>query len=66
MSKVDSLEREIERLAPSDLARLRAWFMEYDAAAWDRQIEADALAGRLDSLADAALEDHRAGRSRPL
>jgi hypothetical protein len=66
MTTIDALEREIERLSPPDLAKLRAWFMEYDAEAWDRQIETDALAGRLDALADAALADHLAGRSRPL
>ena len=66
MSKIDALEQEIRKLSDSELARLRAWFMEYDAAGWDRQIEADARAGRLDELADAALADHRAGRSRPL
>jgi len=34
--------------------------------AWDQQIEADAKAGKLDALADEALADHRAGRSRKL
>ncbi len=62
MSNVEALAREIRGLSPADLARLRTWFMEYDAAAWDRQIEDDARAGRLDELADAALAEHRAGR----
>jgi hypothetical protein len=35
---------------------------EFTADAWDRRIEEDATAGRLDSLADEALEDLRAGR----
>ncbi len=34
--------------------------------AWDRQIEADAKAGRLDSLWQEALEDIKAGRVKPL
>jgi hypothetical protein len=34
--------------------------------AWDRQIEADAKAGRLDPLWQQALEDIEAGRTRPL
>ena len=33
--------------------------------AWDRQIEADIKAGRLDRLAEKALADHRAGKTRP-
>ncbi len=34
--------------------------------AWDRQIEADAKAGRLDLLWHEALEDIKAGRVKPL
>jgi hypothetical protein len=33
---------------------------------WDKQIDADAKAGRLDKLAEKALEDYRAGRTKPL
>ena len=66
MSKLEKIEREIEALAPDELARFRRWFAEYDAANWDAQIEADARAGRLDAMAEKALADHRAGRTRPL
>jgi hypothetical protein len=34
--------------------------------AWDRQIEADAKAGRLDPLWQQALKDIKAGRTKPL
>jgi hypothetical protein len=34
--------------------------------AWDRQIEADAKAGRLDPLWQQAVEDVEAGRAKPL
>ena len=34
--------------------------------AWDRQIEADAKAGRLDHLWQKALKDIEAGRTKPL
>jgi hypothetical protein len=37
-----------------------------DADAWDRQIEADARAGRLDEPAERALDAHRRGESRKL
>ena len=36
--------------------------LETRAAAWDKQIEEDIKAGRLDHLGDKALEDLRAGR----
>ncbi len=34
-----------------------------NADAWDRQIEQDAKAGRLDPLAEQALRDHAEGRT---
>ena len=66
MTKVEKLEHEIRGLSAQELTRFREWFVAFDAAAWDRQIEEDAKAGRLDSAADAAIADHRAGRSRKL
>ncbi|HEV3051171.1 MAG TPA: hypothetical protein VGX50_12735 [Longimicrobium sp.] len=36
------------------------------AVAWDREFEEDVAAGRLDALADEALTDLRAERTRPL
>ncbi len=45
MSKVESLEREIEKLTSEELAAFREWFATYDADAWDRQIERDVSAG---------------------
>jgi len=66
MTHVEKLEREIAALTPGELAEFRRWYAEFDAAIWDRQLEEDAEARALDELADAALADHRAGRSRPL
>ncbi len=44
----------------------RARQAEQSEDAWDRQIEADLLAGRLDHLADQALAQQRAGQAREL
>ena len=66
MSKIESLEREIRGLSAKELAEFRRWFATFDAAVWDTQLEADAAAGRLDALADEAIAEHRAGRSRKL
>lgn len=55
MSDVEKLEERVAKLAPEDLARFRAWFLELDARAWDRQIEADAKAGKLDKLIGEAI-----------
>lgn len=62
MSTVEEIENAIRKLPDEDLAALRAWFAEFDAAAWDRQFEQDVAAGRLDALADEALSDLREGR----
>ena len=66
MGKVEKIEDEIRALSAEELAAFRKWFREFDADAWDREIEADALAGKLDVLADKALNDHRAGKTTSL
>jgi hypothetical protein len=66
MSKVNDLERQIEGLSAEELATFRQWFAEFDAETWDRQFEADARAGKLDSLAQRAREAHAAGKSSKL
>jgi hypothetical protein len=66
MSTIDEIERAVTGLAPAELSRFRKWFFEFDAEAWDRQFEEDVAAGRLDALADEALSDQSAGRTRPL
>jgi hypothetical protein len=63
---VQDLEKAIAKLPPNELAELRAWFDDFDAARFDEKIERDAKAGKLDRLADAAIEDFREGRAREL
>jgi hypothetical protein len=65
MTKVEQLEQEIASLSQKDLNEFRRWYAQFDAATWDRQFDADAESGALNGLADEALADHRAGRSRP-
>lgn len=62
MSTVDEIEQAIRNLAPQDLSVLREWFAEFDAELWDRRLELDVAAGRLDRLAEEALRDLREGR----
>ena len=66
MSKVENIDREIPKLPPSELEAFRRWFREYDSDEWDRQIEEDVRAGKLDKLAEEALAAHRAGKSKEL
>lgn len=66
MSTVEEITAAIERLPADQVGRIRAWLAEYTERKWDEQIERDERAGRLDALIDRALEEHRAGRTRPL
>jgi hypothetical protein len=66
MSRVEKIESQIGELSSTELAALREWFAEFDAGAWDRQMEADVKAGKLDGMAEQALSDHAAGRSSEL
>lgn len=62
MSSITEIEQAVQQLAPEELARFREWFAQYDAERWDREIEDDARAGRLENLADEAIRDAQAGR----
>jgi hypothetical protein len=66
MSTVDEISGAVKRLPKRELARFRKWFAEYDAGMWDRQLESDAQAGKLDALIREAKLDHRAGRTKVL
>ena len=56
MSTVQEIERAIEKLSDEELAEVRAWL-------WDRDIERDADSGRLDALAEEALQEYRSGKT---
>lgn len=66
MSELEELERRIRDLRPEDLAKFRAWFIEFDHLLWDKQIEADSKAGKLDGLIAEALADYKAGKAREI
>jgi hypothetical protein len=66
LSEVEQLEKRIEKLSPEDLAKFRAWFLEFDARVWDAEIEADLKAGKLKGLIAEALADYKAGKTREL
>lgn len=63
---VDELEKAVSALPREDLAKFSSWFQDYMADEWDRQIEEDLKAGRLDKLIEEAKDDIAAGRTTPL
>jgi hypothetical protein len=66
MTKIEQIEQDVRKLDRDELAAFRRWFREYDSEEWDRQIEDDVRAGKLDKLAEEALATHRAGKSKEL
>ena len=59
MSTVQEIDRAIERLSDEEVAEIRAWL-------WERDIERDSAAGRLDKFAEEALREHQSGKTRKL
>jgi hypothetical protein len=66
MMRVEALQTAVSNLSPDELNRFSTWFQEFLADEWDRRIEADILAGRLDEVGRRADEDFEAGRCTPL
>jgi hypothetical protein len=62
MSNLQEIETAISQLSSDELTAFRAWFAEFDAEVWDRQFEEDVAAGRLNELAERALQHLREGR----
>jgi hypothetical protein len=63
---IEDLEKAIAGLPPDQYADFRTWFDAFDADRFDHKIEPDAQAGKLDRIADQAIDDLRKGRTREL
>jgi hypothetical protein len=66
MTTLEDIEKAIADLPLEQLKRFRAWFEQFESARFDDAIERDAKAGKLDRLAEQALEEFRTGRAREL
>jgi len=63
MTSIQYLEEQVKQLNPIERQKFREWFLEWDADDWDRQIEQDAQAGKLDAFAAEALAEYNAGKA---
>jgi hypothetical protein len=63
---VKEIEKAISQLPQDQLQQFRTWYEKFDSAAWDEQIEKDIKARKLDALAEAAIADHKAGKTKRL
>ena len=66
MNTVEEITTAIAALPPDQVAQIRAWLDERAEAEWDARIEQDEREGRLNALAERALAEHKAGRTRPV
>ena len=66
MSKIDQLKADIETLPGEEFAELFRWLSEKDWERWDKEIEADSAAGRLDFLVREAREQKVKGALKDL
>jgi hypothetical protein len=66
MSTVTEIKTAFKRLPEQDRRKLAEWIQENMEKAWDRQIEDDIAAGKLDKLAEQAVSHYKAGRVKPL
>lgn len=66
MSTVAEIENALQALPLAEARKVAGWLQQYLDEKWDRQIDADIAAGKLDRLAEEAVGDYRAGRVKPL
>jgi hypothetical protein len=66
MSTVAEIESAIRKLKPQEIREVGHLVDELREELWDRQIDADAKAGKLDKLMEEAKQDYLAGRCKPL
>jgi len=63
---VERIENAVKQMTREELAGFRDWFMKYDAKVWDKQIETDLKAGKLDAIATKAIEEHKLEKTKDM
>lgn len=66
MSTVVEIEKALQTLPVQEARKIADWLQHYLDEKWDEQIDGDIASGRLDKLADTAMQDYHAGRTKPL
>ncbi len=59
MSTVVEIEKVLQTLPVADARKITDWLQHYLDVKWDKQIDGDIAAGKLDKLADRAMQDYR-------
>ena len=66
MSKIEELKTDIEKLSSEEAAELFRWLSEREWESWDKEMEADSQAGRLDFLVREARQEKARGTLKEL
>lgn len=66
MISTQELKATVSDLSPDELLQFSEWFEEFMADQWDKKIEADILAGRLDKAGEQADNEFISGHTKPL
>ena len=62
MTTVIEIEKAVANLPKREFDKFRSWFEKFDAELWDKQFEADVIAGKIAHLEEQALKDFKEGR----
>ncbi|MGI8966425.1 MAG: hypothetical protein ACR2H1_10120 [Limisphaerales bacterium] len=65
MSTIPEVEKALRKMPVKDAWQVAGWLQHYLDKQWNQQIDEDITAGRLDKLAEKALDHYRAGRVKP-
>lgn len=63
MSTIAEIKEAIARLSPREYCELMAELHSFPDDEWDRQMKADAAAGKFDEMNRRALAEHEAGQT---
>lgn len=66
MTEIEELENRISLLPQDDFAKLRDWFHQLESERWDKQIQADFQAGKLNRLIEKARDAFAQGKAREI
>jgi hypothetical protein len=66
MKTLEDIAKAIAELPLDELKQFRAWFEQFETTHFDKMIEQDVNAGKLDQLAEQALADFQACPAREL
>ncbi len=66
MTTIKELKKAISLLTPEKRSEFRTWYEKFDAEQWDGQFTKDVKDGKLDGIANEAIEDYNTGNYKEL